>query len=274
MSVQELYDAYAEMERLPVDGRSADEVAARHRSEVLARLDERAAQTKRTSELSKEKLLTDLRKEAQAASSQGAIPQHTAAVSGSLPDFSRVRRLRAKLEELNSAKVRADKELERLRSKMRAIEMQVEGEGRGKRLRAQARRADLITYVLGGITVVLSVAYGPALPGVSILAIGLGLVGIRLIRGRSALMLRAAQKRPALETLGRVRFGYVLSVCGWLGVISLMLSLAGTAVTTASGVNLTLGAISRQSLDAYWFVGLAGALLLVSVAHRVMRGSR
>lgn len=274
MRVQELYDAYAEMERLPVDGRSADEAAARHRSEVLARLDERAAQAKRTSELSKEKLLTDLRKEAQAASSQGAIPRHTAGVSGSVPDFARLRRLRAKLEELNAAKVRAGKELERLRSKLRAIEVQVEGEGRGKRLRAQARRADLITYLLGGITVALSVAYGPALPGVSILAIGLGLVGIRLFRGRSALMLRAAEKRPALETLGKVRFGYVLSVCGWVGVVSLILSLAGTAVVTASGVNVTLGSMTRQGMDVYWFVGLAGAILVVSVAHRVLRGAR
>lgn len=254
MNIGELYDAYAEIERLPFDARAAEGAAAKRRSDALARLDERASRARQVTEAAKANLRADLRSEAQAASSRGAIPKSGTEASGSEPNFRLVRSLREKLEGLLAEKARASQDLDRLRSNVHALESQIAEELRTKGLWARAQRADVVTSCVGGLGVALSIICGPVLPGVAILMVTLAIVGYRL-RGPSAVMMRASQKRPALGTHQEFRLGYILSVCGWGGVMALAVS----------------GFLARQNIDAYWYLGLVATVGTVAAGHNARR---
>lgn len=272
MRINELYDTYAALEQLPVDARAAEASAAKRRSDALARLDEKASRVKQAAEAAKHKLQADLRFEAQAASAKGAISKSGSAASGSQPNFSRVRSLREKLEGLLADKARASKDLDRLRSDLHALEKQIAEELRNEGLWARAKLADVITCSIGGIGVLLSITGGPGLLGVTILMTALATVGYRLGR-RSAMMMRATQKRPALGSHRKFRLGFILKACGWTGAISLILNLVLTAVLNDSGTGLALGELRRNDLDSYWFLGMFGTLAVLVAGHRAQRGS-
>ena len=274
MSIDELYGAYAAMERLPVEGRAADAAAAKRRSESLARLDEKVACARLAAKATTEKLLADLRAEAHAATSLGAIPTNGKVASGTEPDVGRVRALREQLAALHADRSRAETELERLRSALRALDAQIEDEGRRRAVWRQAKVADVLTAVLGGVAVLVSLACGPWLLGVFVLAVGLVLVGLRLARGRSAMMLRAAGRRPAVGSHRAVRRGYVLTRCGWLGVGSLSVSLALALAPGARGVDFAVGPMAGRGVDASWFIGIVACLVVVVIGTRQQRGSR
>lgn len=256
MKITDLYSAFAAMEQLPVDARAAEATAAKRRSDALARLDGSASHAKQATEEAKGELLAALRSEAKAASSKGAIPKSGTAASGSQPHFSRVRSLREKLEGLLADKTRALKDLDQLRSELHELEKQIAEELNNKGLRARAKLADVITCSVGGLGVLLSIVCGPALQGVAILAVTLAIVGYRL-RGPSAMMMRAAQKRPALGSHQRFRLAYILGTCGWVGVMTLSVS----------------GFLARQNIDAYWYLGVIGAVATIAAGRKALRSA-
>lgn len=272
MKTGDLYDAYAAMGQLPVDARADEAAAAQRRSDALTRLDERTSHAKQVAEAAKSRLQADLRSEAQAASSRGAIPRSGTPASGSQPNFSRVRALRQELEGLLADKTRASMELNQLQSDLQTLERQIDDELRNTKLRARAKKADIVTYCICGVGVLLSIICGPALPGVAILVVALAIVGYRF-RGLSAMMMRGTQKRPALGSHRKTRLGYILRACGCIGLFSLVLNLGVTAVLNAAGTNLALGELTRQDLDLYWFLGVLGTLAALVAGHWTQRGS-
>ncbi|OAD97734.1 hypothetical protein [Arthrobacter sp. OY3WO11] len=271
MKIGELYDAYAAMEQLPVDARAAAAIAAKQRSDALARVDKRASNAKQTAEAAKAKLQAELRAEAQAASSRGAIPKSGTEASGLQPNFSKVRSIRQKVDGLIVDKTRADKDLNRFRSDLHALEQQIEDELRAKGAWARGQRADAITYWVGGLGVLLSIICGPALLGVTILVVVLAIVACRLW-GPSAMMMRATQKRPALGSHRKSRLGYILSSCGWAGIASLILNLMLSRVLSPPGAGLGFEESSGQGLDPLWVAGMLCVIAAVVVGNRLRRG--
>lgn len=272
MKISDLYNAYAAMERLPVEARAAEVAAAKRRSDTLARLDKKASHAKQAAEAATGKLQAELRAEAQAASSKGAIPKSGTVASGSQPNFIKVRSIRERVEGLLVDKTRTEKHLDRLRSDLSALERQIEEELRRNGAWARGQRADAITYWVGGLSVLLSVICGPALMGVAILLVALAIVGYRLW-GPSAIMMRATQKHPALGSHRRSRLGYILSLCGWTGLFSLIFNLMLSRVMNPPGARLGFEEASGLGLlNIFWVVGILFVLAAVVVGRRMRRG--
>lgn len=273
MKLSELYDAYAAMEQLPIDARAAAAAAAKRRTDTLASLDDRASRAKKEAEATKTKLQADLREQAQRASALGAIPKGGATASGAQPNFGRTQAMRQKLEGLLNEQKQAVGALDRLKAELAALEKQIADELANKGLWAKAKAADVVTYAIGGITVLLSILAGPGKIGVGILALGLTFVAFRFMKGRSARMMNAARKRPAVGSHPRVRFGYVLTGIGWAAGLTLILSLVITAVARASAIDLSVGSMDRSRLDPFWFLGLAASVATVILGLRAQRAS-
>lgn len=274
MELSELYDAYAAVEQLPIDARAAAAAAAKRRTDTLASLDDRMSRAKKDAEASKAKLQADLREEAQRASAMGAIPKGGASPSGAQPNFGRARATRQKLEGLLNEQKQATIALDRLRAELAALEKQIADELADKGLWAKAKAADALTYAIGGITVLLSILAGPGKIGVGILVLGLAFVAFRFIKGRSARMMRAAQKRPAVGSHARVRVGYVLASIGWAAGLTLIVSLVLTAVARASAFELAVGGLARSGLDPFWFLGLVTSIAAIVLGVRAQRDAR
>lgn len=256
MRIVNLYSAYAAMEQLPVDARAVEAATAKRRSDALARLKGRASHAKQETEGAKGELLAALRSEAKVSSSMGAIPKSGIAATGAQPNFNGVRSLRKKLEGLLADKTRALKDLERLQSELDVLEKQIAEELRNNGLWARAKLADAITCSVGVLGVLLSIVSGPALQGVAILAVTLAIVGYRL-RGTSAMMMCAAQRRPALGSHQRFRLGFILAICGGVAVMTLSVS----------------GFLARPNIDAYWYLGMIGAITIIVAGRKAQRST-
>lgn len=263
MNLASMYEAYATLARVPQEGRAAADIAAKQRAEITARLDISAANAKRTTESAVNRLRSDLQNEARGASSRGAIPARGARPSGSAPDFTRVRNVGRTLDELVLERTRASAELKRLRTELAALENLIAREAQNKSRYRRARDADRISAAIAAVAILVSLALGPTILAVLTLTVGASVVGLRLMRGDSAFLIRAAERRPAVSSHPNVRRGLILAVVGWGAAATLVIDLVVTLSIRSASLALE-GAPLLAPVDAWWFLGLIAAIVVGS----------
>ena len=281
VNLNDLYGAYAELEGIPAkaDAEAKAASAARSAASAAAEADRKstnqsydgkAAAATGRQRSSHDGFESQLRTVAQSAGAKGAIATGHVAGTGRAPDFSAAKALDTRLAQSIEDNRRLELELEQLTQ-------QLAREGNY----SEARAKDVITFVLGGIGLLVAVVAGANIVGAVVAVVSASIMQYRLSHGPSAFVDREAMKRPAVQVNRRVKSGVTRVFGGWVILITVVVVAIASPLLWAlfpfwseqnfgSGGSGDIGQMLLAWLSSvlFWGAGIHGVILLITGYRR------